>query len=113
MVWFLKGKKMQLGLDVKTLVVGILLGVGLAVAIGAGAGSADAARFGIAVEPEGAALVQTSNGGFYIVNPGNAMAVRVLEATSLKVDPTDSRNSKGRPFGGAGAGRTRKTSRKY
>jgi hypothetical protein len=104
---------MQLRLDVKTLVVGILLGAGLAVAIGAGVGSADAARFGIAVEPEGAAIVQTSNGGFYIVSPENAMAVRVLEATSLKAEPEDNRNSKGRPFGAAGTGRARKSSSKY
>lgn len=104
---------MQLRLDVKTLIVGIVLGVIITAAIGAGVGSADAARFGIAIEPEGAALVQTSGGALYIVNPGNAMAVRVLEATSLKTEPEDNRNSKGRPFGAAGTGRARKRSAKY
>ncbi|UCE99562.1 MAG: hypothetical protein JSV82_00370 [Planctomycetota bacterium] len=103
---------MQLKLDVKTLVVGVVLGIAIAAAIGAGVGSADAARFGIAIEPEGAALVQASDGGFYIVNPKNAMAVRVLEATSLRVDPEDSRDAKGRPLGLGGTGRVRKTSGK-
>ncbi|MEE9370657.1 MAG: hypothetical protein V3W45_04205 [Sedimentisphaerales bacterium] len=103
---------MQLRLDVKTLIVGIVLGVIITAAIGAGVGSADATRFGIAIEPDGAALVQTSGGALYIVNPRNGMAVRVLEAAGLKVDPKDSRSSKGRPFSISGSGRARKSSAK-
>ncbi len=97
-------------LDVKTLVVGILLGAAIAAAIGANIGSADAARFGISIEKDGSSLVQTSDGGFFIVNPKNAMAIRVLEAPTLKAAPEDSRDSKGRPFGLAGSSRPKKTS---
>ena len=100
---------MQLKLDVKTLVVGILLGAAIAVAIGADIGSADAARFGIAITADGSALVQASDGSFFIVKPDNAMAVRVLEATSLKAEPEDSRDAKGRPFGLGGSSRYQKT----
>ena len=101
---------MQLKLDVKTLVVGILLGAAIAAAIGADIGGADAARFGIAIEKDGSALVQTPDGGFFIVNPNSAVAVRVLEATSLKTAPEDNRDSKGRPFGLGGSDKQRKTS---
>ena len=89
---------MQLKLDGKTLMVGIAVGVVLTVAIGAGVGSADAARFGIAVEEKGAALVQTSSGSLYIVSPRTAMATRVLRQSSFSPEPGDSRNSRGTPL---------------
>ena len=89
---------MQLKLDAKTLIVGVAVGVVLTVAIGAGVGSADAARFGIAVEEKGVALVQTSSGSLYVVSPQTAMATRVLRHSSLNQDPGDSRNSRGKPL---------------
>lgn len=89
---------MQLKLDVKTLVVGIALGVIITVVLGAGTGSADADRFGIAIQDEGSALVRTSNGDFYIVNPENGMATRVLLRRSLNDTPTRNRDSGGGPF---------------
>ena len=101
---------MQLKLDVKTLVIGILLGAAIAAAIGADIGSADAARFGIALEKDGSALVQTSDGSFLIVNPNSGMAVRVLEATTLKTGPDDSRNEKGRLLRSTGSDKSQKTS---
>ncbi len=68
---------MRLELDVKTLVVGIALGVILTVALGAAGGSADKADFGIAIEYKGAALVKTQDGSFYIVDSQSAEAKRV------------------------------------
>ncbi|MHC4220888.1 MAG: hypothetical protein ACYST9_00580 [Planctomycetota bacterium] len=89
---------MQLKLDAKTLMVGIAVGVVLTVAIVAGVGSAESARFGIAVEEKGAALVQTSSGSLYIVNPRTGMATRVLRHGSLNQDPGDSRNGRSNPL---------------
>lgn len=89
---------MKLKLDVKTLVVGIALGVIITVVLGAGAGSADADRFGIAVGPQGSALVRTSNGEFYIVSPENGMATKVLIRRSLNDTPLRNRDSLGRHF---------------
>jgi hypothetical protein len=86
---------MELKLDVKTLVVGIVLGVIITAVIGAG--SADKTDFGIALADKGAALVSTSNGSVYIVNASNGMATRVLHA-SIKDNPDDRRSSKGSPF---------------
>lgn len=86
---------MELKLDVKTLVIGIVLGVIITAVIGAG--SADKTDFGISVEDKGSALVRTSNGSLYIVNAKNGMATRVLHA-SIKADPDDHREPKGNPF---------------
>jgi hypothetical protein len=86
---------MELKLDVKTLVIGIVIGVAVTAIIGAG--SADKADFGVAIGDKGAALVRTSNGSLYIVNTNNGMATRVLYA-SVKADPDDRRDSKGQPF---------------
>ena len=104
---------MQLKLDIKTLIIGIVLGVVLTALIGAGADSADAARFGIAIEPKGKALVKTSGGALYIISPEKGMAVRVLHAASIKADPDDTRNAKGRPFSLSGSSRSKKTSTDY
>ena len=111
---------MQLKLDVKTLVVGIVLGLVIAFALGVDgvrgvsprgtAGGASKADFGIAIEKDGLALVQTSDGSFFVVDPDKAMAVRVLEATSLKAEPGNSRDSKGRPLGMGSSGGYQKTS---
>jgi hypothetical protein len=89
---------MELKLDVKTLVIGIAIGVIVTAVIGAG--SADKTDFGIAIPSyagEGSALVRTADDGLYIVNPKNGMAVRVLQA-SINAEPFDRRNTKGRPF---------------
>jgi hypothetical protein len=91
---------MELKLDVKTLVIGIALGIIVTAVIGAGYGSADKADFGIAIpssQGEGSALVRTADDGLYIVNPKNGMAIRVLQA-SINAEPTDRRNTKCKPF---------------
>lgn len=84
---------MQLKLDVQTLVIGITLGIIVTVAIGAGVGSADADRFGVAIENQGNALVRTSNGSLYVVNPKEGMATQVLVFNNLGADPDDSRTT--------------------
>jgi hypothetical protein len=93
-----KGNKMELKLDVKTLVIGIAIGVIVTAVIGAG--SADKTDFGIAISSatgEGSALVRTADDGLYIVNSKSGMAIRVLQAT-LRAEPFDRRDMKGRPF---------------
>jgi len=89
---------MELKLDVKTLVIGIAIGVIVTAVIGAG--SADKADFGIAIPSatgEGSALVRMADDGLYIVNSKSGMAVRVLQAT-IRAEPIDRRDAKGRPF---------------
>jgi hypothetical protein len=89
---------MELKLDVKTLVIGIAIGVIITAAIGAG--SADKADFGIAIPSgtnEGTALVRTDNNALYIVNSKSGMAVRVLYG-DLRANPYDRRDAKGKPF---------------
>jgi hypothetical protein len=89
---------MELKLDVKTLVIGIAIGVIVTAVIGAG--SADKADFGIAIPSstgEGSALVRTADDGLYIVNSKSGMAIRVLHAI-LKADASERRDTKGRPF---------------
>jgi hypothetical protein len=99
---------MELKLDVKTLVIGIAIGVIVTSVIGAG--SADEADFGIAIPSstsEGSALVRTADNALYIVNSRSGMAVRVLQA-NISADPYDRRNSKGRPFSLSAPGQTQK-----
>ncbi|MCJ7692561.1 MAG: hypothetical protein MUO22_04010 [Sedimentisphaerales bacterium] len=63
---------MEIKLDVKTLVVGIVLGIVLTISLGAVGGSADKTDFGIAIPNQGFALVQTTNGNFYVVDAERA-----------------------------------------
>ena len=103
---------MELKLDVKTLVIGIALGIIVTAVIGAGVGSADKADFGIAIPSstgEGAALVRTSDDALYIVNSKSGMAIRVLQA-SINADPFDRRNTKGKPFSLSSSSQSPKTS---
>jgi hypothetical protein len=89
---------MELKLDVKTLAIGIAIGVIVTAVIGAG--SADKTDFGIvipSVTGEGAALVRTTDDGLYIVNSKSGMAVRVLQA-GINAEISDRRNNKGKPF---------------
>jgi hypothetical protein len=89
---------MELKLDVKTLVIGIAIGVAVTAVIGAG--SADKADFGIAIPSangEGAALVRTADDGLYVITSRSGMAVRVLQA-NIKAEPYDRRESRNRPF---------------
>lgn len=72
---------MELKLDVKTLVIGIALGIIITAALGVNGGSADKADFGIAIQNQGFALVRTSDGAFYIVEAEKAIAERVLDKT--------------------------------
>jgi hypothetical protein len=91
---------MELKLDVKTLVIGIAVGIIVTAVIGAGVGSADKADFGIAIPSatgEGSALVRTADDALYIVSSKSGMAVRVLQAT-IKAEPIDRRDVKGKPF---------------
>jgi hypothetical protein len=101
---------MELKLDVKTLVIGIALGIIITAVIGAG--SADKADFGIAIPSsigEGAALVRTADDGLYIVNSKSGMAIRVLQAT-INAEPSDRRNTKGKPFSLSSSSQPPKTS---
>jgi len=68
---------MELKLDVKTLIIGIVLGVIITVGSGLNGGSADRADFGIAIENKGFALVRTSDGSFYIVDAERSAAEAV------------------------------------
>lgn len=70
---------MQIRLDVKTLVIGIVLGLVLTAALGAVGGSADKTDFGIAITNQGLALVQTADGTFYVVDAERATAERVID----------------------------------
>jgi hypothetical protein len=101
---------MELKLDVKTLVIGIAIGVAVTAVIGAG--SADKTDFGIAISSttgEGSALVRTADDGLYIVNSKNGMAIRVLQA-SINAEPSDRRNTKGKPFSLSSSSQSPKTS---
>lgn len=107
---------MELKLDVKTLIIGIAVGVIVTVAIGASVGSADADRFGIAIEQKGSAIVRTSDGDFYVVNPSNGMAARVLTFRNFGSDPDDSRSTRGAIFSISGPrrpGRESDSSKQY
>jgi hypothetical protein len=89
---------MELKLDVKTLVIGIAIGVIVTAAIGAG--SANKADFAIAVPSangEGSALVRTADDALYIVNARNGMASRVLQA-SIQAETNERRNPRYKPF---------------
>jgi hypothetical protein len=90
---------MELKLDVKTLVIGIAIGVIVTSVIGAV--SADKTDFGISIPSytagEGAALVRTADDALYIVSVKSGMAVRVLQAV-IRAEPYDRRDIKGRPF---------------
>lgn len=92
---------MELKLDVKTLVIGIAIGVAVTAVIGAGGGStADKADFGIAIPSangEGAALVRTADDGLYVIGAKSGMAVRVLQA-GIRSEPYDRRDYRGRLF---------------
>ncbi|MFZ0033533.1 MAG: hypothetical protein WAK60_00915 [Sedimentisphaerales bacterium] len=90
---------MELKLDVKTLVIGIAVGIIAAAVIGAG--SADKTDFGIAIPSstgEGSALVRTADDGLYIVDAKNGMAIRVLQA-NIRAETMDRRDTtRSKPF---------------
>jgi len=91
---------MELKLDVKTLVIGIVVGVAVTAVIGAGGGSADRADFGIAIPSssgEGAALVRTADDGLYVISARSGMAVRVVQAP-IASEPYDKRVARGKLF---------------
>jgi hypothetical protein len=91
---------MEIKLDVKTLIIGIAIGVVITAAIGADYGSASRADFGIAVPSatgDGSALVRTSDDGLYIIYPKSAMAIKVLQA-GPRAEPYDRREGRNRPF---------------
>lgn len=75
---------MELKLDVKTLIIGILLGVIVTAALGVVGGSADKADFGIAVQTRGFALVRTTEGLLYSVD--------LEKAKAELIENTDNRN---------------------
>ncbi|MBN1393260.1 MAG: hypothetical protein JW947_10725 [Sedimentisphaerales bacterium] len=105
---------MELKLDVKTLVIGIAVGVIFTAVIGAG--SADKADFGIAIPSnlgDGAALVRTSDDSLFIINAKTGMAVRVLLASSIRAEPGDRRDTRGRPLSLSASGQAQKTSTAY
>lgn len=77
---------MELKLEVKTLIVGIALGVIVTAALGQVSGSADKADFGIAVQTRGFALVRTTEGLLYAVDLGKAKA-ELIENTDNRNRP--------------------------
>jgi len=87
--------EMKITIDVKTLIVGIILGAIIVMVSGAGSGSADTDRFGIALQKDGYALIRTQDGGFYVINPQSAMSARVMSYRNLSSNPDDSRTIKG------------------
>ena len=95
---------MQFKLDVKTLVVGIVLGIVLTAGLGAVGGSADKTDFGIAIPNQGFALVQTADGSFYVVDAEKSTAERVIDR---------SRGSKGNAFTINSPGRGTKAPNSY
>ncbi len=86
---------MKITIDIKTLIMGIILGAIIVMVSGAGAGSADTDRFGIALPKDGYGLIHTQDGGFYVINPKNAMAARVMSYNNLSSSPDNSRTIKG------------------
>ena len=87
---------MQLKLDVKTLVVGIVLGIILTAGLGAVGGSADKTDFGLALTNQGLALVQTTDGSFYVVDAEKATAERVIDRSRGSKDSVFTINSPAR-----------------
>lgn len=65
---------MKLSGDVKTLVIGILLGILLAVVMGQAYSGAGKADFAIAVDNRGLALVRANDGVLYVVDPESERA---------------------------------------
>ncbi len=89
---------MELKLDVKTLVIGIAIGV-IATAV-IGAGSADKSDFGINIPSstgDGFAVVRTDDDGLYVISAKTGMAIRVLQA-GARADSYDRRDYKGKLF---------------
>ncbi len=70
---------MELKLDVKTLIIGIVAGVIITAALGLNGGSADKADFGIAIENQGFSLVRTADGSFYVVDAERSIAEAVVD----------------------------------
>jgi hypothetical protein len=105
---------MVLKLDVKTLVIGIAVGVIVTVVIGAG--SADKTDFGIAIPStlgEGFALVSNSDGGLFIVSAKTGMAVRVLLSSNIRAEPGDRRDTRGKQLYLSAPSQTPKAPAKY
>lgn len=75
---------MELKLEVKTLIIGIALGVIVTAALGQVSGGADKADFGIAVQTRGSALVRSLDGLLY--------AVDMEKAKAELIENTDNRN---------------------
>jgi hypothetical protein len=84
---------MRITIDVKTLIVGIILGALIIMVAGSGVGSADADRFGISIEKDGYALIRTQDGGFYVVNPKTAMGSRVMSYNNISSTPDSNRTT--------------------
>jgi hypothetical protein len=95
---------MQLKLDVKTLIIGIAVGVLITATLGFNGGSADKADYGIAVENHGYVLVRTANGSFYTVNVDKSTAERVTD---------QSRGARDRAFSFTPPSRDTRTPRGY
>ncbi|UCC22482.1 MAG: hypothetical protein JSW23_12035 [Planctomycetota bacterium] len=75
---------MELKLDVKTLIIGIALGVIVTATLGQVSGSADKADFGIAVQTRGFALVRAVDGLLYSID--------MEKSKAELIENTDNRN---------------------
>ena len=95
---------MKVAIDIKTLVIGLILGVVLAFSLGInGSGKSD---FGVSLDSDGYSLVRVEDGGFYVVNPRTAMATHVIEFRDLGDKPDKSRTLRGRLFNANNSSRT-------
>jgi len=94
-ILFERVAEMKITIDIKTLIAGMILGAIIIMVSGAGEGSADTDRFGIAIPTDGYGLIRTQDGGFFVVNPKNAMASRVMSYSNLTSTPDNSRTIKG------------------
>jgi len=99
---------MEIRLEAKTLVIGILLGVVITIVLGSNGGrdgaivratgglvtsssyvgNAERTDYALSIGQNGFALVRVQNGDFFIVNPLTGMATRVLHSRRLTDDPT-------------------------
>jgi len=103
---------MEIKLEGKTLVIGVLVGVVITIVLGVDGvpttvhtserigltGSADKTDYGLAVNDKGLSLVRVESGDFFVINPQTAMAIRVLHSRRFSDDSTRSRDARGKIF---------------
>jgi len=71
---FLKGQKMQIKIDIKSLVAGLIIGIVVFMAMGEVLSSADRTDYGLAIGYRGYALVRDNAGMTYVIDPQRGRA---------------------------------------